>query len=285
MGALLARHPVAACFALTLAISWGGLLVIAGPGGIPGAAADVERWFPFALVLLLAGPPVAALLLSGPTGARMAVRALARRPGDWRLRAPWLAAAPLATPAAVAATQGALSLFSPAYLPAIVTADDPWGLLLAGVGVGLVGGLLEEIGWTGFAVPRLRRRHGVLATGLAVGVVWAAWHVPVTVWASGDASGALSWGLLAPPLVFYLVVLPPYRVLIVWVHDRSASLPVVVLMHASLTASTLFVLPPGEAVLVPSYLLWAGVAWLTVAALVSNGEAANRARSGGDGDA
>jgi len=61
----------------------------------------------------------------------------------------------------------------------------------------------------------------------------------------------------------------------VWVHDRSGSLPVVVLMHASLTASTLFVLPPQEAVLVPTYLHWAGIAWLSLAALLCSGGAAS----------
>ena len=46
-------------------------------------------------------------------------------------------------------------------------------LLLMGFGYGLLGGgLLEELGWTGFAVRRLRQRYGVLRTGLFVGVLW-----------------------------------------------------------------------------------------------------------------
>jgi hypothetical protein len=41
-----------------------------------------------------------------------------------------------------------------------------------GIAIGLVGGgLMEEPGWTGFAVPRLRRRYRVLTTGLIVGFV------------------------------------------------------------------------------------------------------------------
>jgi hypothetical protein len=38
-------------------------------------------------------------------------------------------------------------------------------------------GFFEELGWTGFATPRLRLRHGFLATGLIVGVPWGAWHL------------------------------------------------------------------------------------------------------------
>ena len=51
--------------------------------------------------------------------------------------------------------------------------------MLFGIVVALVAGFIEELGWTGFAVPVLRRRYGVLATGLIVGFVWAAWHLLV----------------------------------------------------------------------------------------------------------
>ena len=44
--------------------------------------------------------------------------------------------------------------------------------------MGLIGGgILEELGWTGFAVPTLLRlRYGVLSTGLIVGVLWGVLH-------------------------------------------------------------------------------------------------------------
>ena len=73
-------------------------------------------------------------------------------------------------------------------------------------------------------------------------------------------------------------MLPPYRILMVWLYDRSGSLSAVVLMHASLTAASLFVQPPQKSVLVPAYLVWSGLGWLTVALLVSGGSAADRPR-------
>jgi hypothetical protein len=49
---------VLAYYALTFAISWGGvLLVIGGPTGIPGTPEQIERRFSLAVVALLAGPP------------------------------------------------------------------------------------------------------------------------------------------------------------------------------------------------------------------------------------
>jgi hypothetical protein len=43
-------------------------------------------------------------------------------------------------------------------------------VVVTGIVVGLVVGFLEELGWTGFALPRLRRRYGVVTTGLVIGL-------------------------------------------------------------------------------------------------------------------
>jgi hypothetical protein len=66
-------------------------------------------------------------------------------------------------------------------------------------------------------------------------------------------------------------MLTAYRVLMVWVYDRTQSLLVAMLMHASYIFTTLFVFAPpitGEPFLVYSWafvvVLWAVVAALTV---------------------
>lgn len=69
----------------------------------------------------------------------------------------------------------ALSLVSPSFVPGIVTSNDKAALLVFGLVGGLAAGFFEELGWTGFAVPKLRLRHSVLVTGLMVGLLWGAW--------------------------------------------------------------------------------------------------------------
>jgi uncharacterized protein len=130
------------------------------------------------------------------------------------------------------------------------------------------GGFLEELGWTGFAVPRLRRHHGALTTALVVGGAWGALHFILIGWGLGSSSGehALPAYILGF-LCFHLGTLPAYRVLMVRVHDRTASLPVAMLMHASLSASMLIFQPPATG---SAYLAWnfvlATVLWGVAAA-------------------
>jgi membrane protease YdiL (CAAX protease family) len=139
-------------------------------------------------------------------------------------------------------------------------------LLLSGLAAGLIVGIFEELGWTGFAIPRMRRRYGVLSTGLLVGVLWGAWHF-IMFWEPGSFSGALPLAVLLVRLFSWL---PAYRLLMVWVYDRTGSLLVAMLMHASLVASQLILMPlPLSAVpLLISILAWAAALWIVVAMIV-----------------
>ncbi len=113
-----------------------------------------------------------------------------------------------------------LSFFSSEFTPSIFISDDKTALLLMGIVVGLMVGFFEELGWTGFAIPRMRLRYGVLATGLIVGLVWGLWHF-ILFWEEDSFSGILP---LAPLLARLFSWLPAYRVLIVWVYDHTESL-------------------------------------------------------------
>jgi membrane protease YdiL (CAAX protease family) len=158
----------------------------------------------------------------------------------------------------------ALSLLSPEFLPVIVTSDDRATLLLTGIAAGFMVGLFEELGWTGFAVPRLRLRYGIITTGLIVGLLWGAWHF-ILFWERGSFSGALSLALLLGRLFSWL---PAYRVLMVWVYDRTGSLLVAIVMHVSLVASTVIVEPPLTGGALLTYILVrAAVLWVVVAAV------------------
>jgi membrane protease YdiL (CAAX protease family) len=171
--AFIKKHPVLTYYALVFAMSWGGiLLIVGGPGGIPGSSEQVEMLMPLVLLALFAGPSVAGLLTIRLVAGRVGLHDLLSRLLRWRVGACWYAAALLSAPLIVTTVLLALSLFSLEFIPGIVTTDNKIALLLFGIGWGLLGGgLLEELGWTGFAVPRLRLRYTAFTTALIVGLL------------------------------------------------------------------------------------------------------------------
>jgi uncharacterized protein len=267
--AFIKSHPVLSYFVLAFAISWGGILpIIGGVGAIPGTAEKTTKLFPAVYLVTVAGPSLAGLLLTGLTGGSTAFRELGSRLLKWRVGARWYAVALLTTPLTVMATLLSLSLISPEFLPGFLATSVKASMLQFGfvASVGLLTGLLEELGWTGFAIPRLLGRHGVLATGLFVGFLWGAWHFLSNIWGSGTSSG-VPLALFMPAILFSF--LPPYRVLMVWVYDRTESLLVAMLMHASLVAFWIISTPVGMVgvPLVTWYLVWAAALWAVVGAV------------------
>lgn len=255
-------------FILVFAISWGGfLLLVGGPGGIPRTDEQVVRLLPAIVLGSLLGPSLACLLVTGLVSGRAGYHELLARLVQWRVAARWYAVALLATPLLKTAVLFALLFASPVFVPAILLTNDKATLLIVGLGAGLAVGFFEELGWTGFAVPRLRARHDFVTTGLIVGLLWGAWHYPLFAGSAGS-SGTV------PPILYELVLLfswlPPYRVLMVWVYDRTGSLLLAVLMHAGLVFATLALSPlslAGEAV-VTYNLAFAGSLWMLVGAVV-----------------
>ena len=264
------QHPALSYFVLTFVLSWGCILLVVGPGGILGSPAQVEILFPFVFLAMLVGPFVSGLLLTGLVHGKQGYRDLLARLIRVRVNVGWYGAALLIAPVMVVATLLLLLLASPMYLPGIFTAENKGSLIVFGFSIAFGAGIFEEIGWTGFVIPVLRQRYSVLKTGLIVGFLWGLWHVLVSFWGSGKVSGGLDLSLFIPPLFFYAGVLPVYRVLMVWVYDRSQSLLLAILMHACLTASVPMILAPPELIgtpLVIWYLVLTATLWLFVAVI------------------
>lgn len=269
--AFIKNHSLLTYFTLTFVISWGGVLILGAPYGMPTTSNQFEKAYPIVFIPYLLGPLVSSIILIGVVDGRSGFRTFLSRLFKWRVKIKWYAIAVVTAPLLANVVLFALSLISPDFIPAIFTSDEKFSLLVTGVAIGFIGGgLMEEPGWTGFAVPKLRKQNSVIRTGLIVGFIWGAWHILPTYWGSGDSSGALSLDLLLPPLFFYLGVLPPYRAIMVWIYDQTESLLVVVLMHASLTASSLFILAPSVdgISLFFYYLVLSIILWLLVVTIL-----------------
>jgi hypothetical protein len=149
--AFIKSHPLLSYFALAFTLSWGAVLIVVGPNGFLGTKEIPEVLEPFLYVTMVLGPSVAGILLTGLLSGRAGLREFGSRLLRWRVGARWYALALLAAPLAMMAVLFALSLTSPVYLPGIFITDDKTTVLLSGIAGGLVAGIFEELGWTGFA--------------------------------------------------------------------------------------------------------------------------------------
>ena len=261
------KHSVLTFFTITFAISWGGILIVIGSGGFLGTTQISEVLMPFLYMTTLLGPSVAGILLTGLVHGREGFRTLLSRLLIWRVGAYWYVLALFTAPFLLMVTLFVLMLTSSAFIPGIFTSNEKESLLISGIVAGIMVGIFEEIGWTGFVVPQMRQQYSIIKTGLIVGFMWGLWHLPLFM-ESARASDEL------PPFLYLSVLLfsflPVFRVLMVWVYDRTKSLLVAMLMHTSLTASIL-IIPPQVIVpvkIVIYNLVFAATLWLIVSAVV-----------------
>ena len=229
------RHPVLGGFGLMFACTW--------PIDL-WAAADSHGWTsvripPVLPVLVGYGFVVAAVVATWIVDGRDGVRSLLRRFLIWRVGLWWYAVI-LLGPAVVDITAIVLDAVlgggAPDFAHPFATRILPAGTSLwAAAPLFLLFGAFtnaEEIGWRGYALPRLQARHSALAATLVIGVVWAFWHVPKFLTA-GSAQDYPFW--------LFLVDTTAKAVVFTWVFNSTGgSLLTVTLLHASLNTSVVF---------------------------------------------
>jgi membrane protease YdiL (CAAX protease family) len=257
------RHPVSTYYVLAITISWAAIMAVVGPTEffrLSGTSAS----FALAGLASLTGPSIAGLGMTALVDGRAGMRDLVSRLRLWRVGARWYAIALLTAPVVTITTTLALSLTSRDFLPVILSADDKVGPIVTGIGVAIIVPIFEELGWTGFVVPRLLPRHGVLVTGFLMGVLWGVWHYPLF---SGAPVGQVPVVLMMAVLLFAWLL--PYRVLMVWVYSRTGSLLVAMLMHAPIVASQYILRSDrlSEAGVLTSLLVLGAALWALVAGI------------------
>lgn len=179
---------------LAVGLSWAWWV----PMAVTGIHVSPGRGWPTHLPGLL-GPAIAAFVVTAVWDGRPGVRDLVTRVLRWRVRWQWWAvlaitllvlALPLATASAIPAD----------YLE--FSGAAPLGLLTI-LFVLVVNGFGEETGWRGLLADQLLARHSLAVTSLAVGVIWAIWHLPlffiIDTFRDLGVGGTVGWvfGLIA----------------------------------------------------------------------------------------
>jgi membrane protease YdiL (CAAX protease family) len=242
--ALLARHPLVSFFGMAYAFSW--IVWVPWVLGEDGAnvlppALSVPSTSAAARLLLaggvFAGPTLSAFIMTATTEGREGVRRLLGRLVLWRVGIRWYLFSLLGVPLIMVV--GAMIYFG--ELPNLGALGGP-SYLLSYLGlfvfVMVLGGpLFEEIGWRGFALPRMERLQGPILASVILGVMWALWHLPqflVPTWAATSGGG----GILG--ITFFTLTVIPFMIVITWVFNNTrASVLVAILVHTSIDAFTI----------------------------------------------
>ena len=223
----MSRH-LGAFFALTFATSW------AIWGAMVASSTSIETTVGLVLnVVATAGPSIAALVVAAALGGGTLRRlldsfSLDRVSPRWALVAVLLPLGMIAV--AIAVSVGAMGSSMP-----VVTVSVVGVLIVEFVRIVFLGGPLEEeLGWRGFALPRLQVGRSAFSASALLGFIWGVWHIPL-YFVSG--TGQHETGVASGPvfaIVAFVVWTIGLSILFTWLFNQTrGSLIVVILFHAA----------------------------------------------------
>ena len=211
-------------FSLTYAVAWicwfAAAAVSSGTGSAGPALATLRTPL---FYLGTFAPSLVALGLTAHGGGRAGAQGLLDRVFETRVPARWYVFA-AGYVAAIKLTVALVHRVATGAWPTF--GDTAWYVMLAAVVVSTPVQAGEEIGWRGYALPRLAARFGLGPASVILGLIWACWHLPLFFIPGTDTNGQ------SFPL--YLLQVTALSVAIGWLygHAKGSLLPVM-LMHAA----------------------------------------------------
>lgn len=204
-------HPLVAYFVLAFGLFWACI-------GL-GRLDRFHFWVP---ILGALAPGVAAIVVSGVGQGEAEVRHLLRRLLHWRVGVGWYVVVlglPLVEDVFAAGFARLTGLFSAARIPPVLPVLPAlWLVFLFAAG--------EEVGWRGFALPRLLVSRSAVAASLMLGGIHAAWHLPVILLPHQYLSGV--------PLLPWSIFVLSEAVLFTWIfRNTGGSVLMAALYHGS----------------------------------------------------
>lgn len=244
-------------FVLTYAVTWVCWMPVVHAAGAPGASLRA-LW-----LLGVFGPAIVAVGLTAREEGLGGVRSLLTRVVRWHVAARWYVFAAgymIAIKLAVAVVYRLTTRSWPHF-----GSEGPIVMLLATI-VSTPFQAGEEIGWRGYALPRLADRMGLARASVLLGVLWAGWHLPQFFVAAADT--------YHQSFPLWTVQVTALSVAIAWLYARTnGSLLLTMLMHAAVNntkdivpsvavgASNPFALHASAVLYLSTGLMWAVAAY------------------------
>jgi membrane protease YdiL (CAAX protease family) len=219
------NHPVIWFYILAFAISWFGWVPLAL--GSRGIAPFDNPYFQILLIFPAVGPTLAAIIVLVIMHGKTGVQGLFKAFIQWRVGFIWYIIAVLGPVILFFAAQLTTRVFG---LPAIYPGQQGISFFLTVFVSSLVANPWEEIGWRGFALPRLQKQYSALLASLIVGILWGLWHLPLFFWVGGSMADY--------PFIPWFIGIIADAFLFTWLYNSTkGSLLLVALFHISLNTT------------------------------------------------
>lgn len=220
IGGFLRQYPVSTFILLTFSFTWGwwGVAYVLADGALSDALA-----LPGAF-----GPLVAAGLVTWAVGDD--TRTWATQVLKWRVAPRWYLVA-VGIPLLITVGGVGLALLGVGAMvtPSLLTQRIPLFPILL-VFMLILGGGQEELGWRGFALPRLQVEYSALTASLLLGIVWAFWHLPLFLMgAPRNETGSF---------LLYAILIIAVSILLTWCYNSTGgSVLLAMVFHATVNSS------------------------------------------------
>lgn len=221
------QNSLAVFFLLTFAIAW-VMWIPAARASLNGESSVLGPDNPLLGQFGRLAPGIAAFLVTAALAGRRGIRDLVRPAGIWRVSIGWYAVALLFQPAILLLARWLDALLGMPSSPSALQNPMPYPILCV-IPVMLIfslpGAFGEEVGWRGFALPRLQNRVNSVGASIILGIAWGTWHIPLLVYYGQTGPGEL---------LLSVVNMIPVCILFTWLYNGTGgSLLLVTLLHWS----------------------------------------------------
>ncbi len=217
IGIWIKKHQLITFFVLAYAIMFGVLFsfVALNPGQ------PIKPWSAVWFFSIFS-PSFSALIVTGVTGGLPEIKKLLAGFTRWKVDLRWYfwAAFLIFGPLAISLTYKLIMRSSSGFLPEN-SLTSMLGMILFKL---FSGPISEEMGWRGFALPRLQERYSALKSSLILGVIWCCWHIPLFFTTGADQ--------MSIPFPIYLVLVLTLAIFLTWLYNNTqGSLVITVMGH------------------------------------------------------
>jgi membrane protease YdiL (CAAX protease family) len=236
---IMRQHPLLFYFLLAYAISWIVFIpyVLAEWGTVPGTYGILFY------ILHTFGPALAATIMTAVIAGKTGLQDLRRR--IWQWRAPWqwylfmLLGIPALILLGILLQPGALAGFHD--LTPIILVSYPFAFVLTFFGGGPLG---EEIGWRGFALPRMQKQYGPLWGTLLLGFLWSCWHLSDFLTASKGGGQGTGWTTFLTNFPVFTLAVISLAVIMTWIYNHTGgSIFTAIVAHTGVNIVEVLLIP------------------------------------------